>query len=364
MRRVGSRPGNRMGDGGPHGPRLAAVHQPGDPHGHDGDHDGEQHQRPSSHPTIVTGPAPSPQKLSTGSQPPRRALSRRGLLLAGAAGAVAAGTAGIAVDDGMLPGRARLRRALGQTGPAGHIPDVAPGHVVSGTFVSRHRLGAETGWSVIYPGRRPERLPVAVALHGLGGTHRTWIDELGVDRFLAAAVEAGVAPFAIATVDGGTTYWHRRPNGEDAGAMVIDEFLPLLRARGLDTSRIAFHGYSMGGYGSLHLAPIVGRPAVRAVAVMSAAIWQGATTFSPSGFSSSAEYRRYTVFGRQSQLDGMPVRLDCGTEDPFCPADRAYVAGFDRPVASSFQDGGHDAAYWTRMLPRQLTFVGHHLAPR
>jgi S-formylglutathione hydrolase FrmB len=310
----------------------------------------------------VTGTAPSAQKLSTGSQPSRPALSRRRLLTAGAGAVVAVGAAGVAVDEGLLPGRARLRRALGQTGPAGHVPDVTPGHVVSGTFVSRHRLGAETGWSIIYPGHRARRLPVAVALHGLGGTHRTWVDELGVDRFLVAAVDAGVAPFAIATVDGGTSYWHRRPTGEDAGAMVTEEFLPLLQEHRLDTARMAFTGYSMGGYGSLRLAPIVGRPAVRAVAVMSAAIWQRSTTFSASGFSSSAEYRRYTVFGRQSQLDGIPVRLDCGTEDPFCPADRAYVAGFDRRVASSFEDGAHDAAYWTRMLPRQLAFIGRHLA--
>lgn len=123
---------------------------------------------------------------------------------------VAVGAAGLAVDEGWLPGRARLRGALGLTGPPGHIPQVRPGHVDSGSFVSRLRRGAETGWSVIYPGPRPERLPVVVALHGLGGDHRTWIDELGVDRFLVAAVRAGVPPFAIATVDGGTTYWHPR----------------------------------------------------------------------------------------------------------------------------------------------------------
>jgi S-formylglutathione hydrolase FrmB len=287
--------------------------------------------------------------------------SRRGLLL-GAAGAVgAAALAGVAVDEEWLPGKYRVRRTLGLTGPAGHIPDVTPGHVTSGSFVSRRRLGAQTGWSVIYPGHHPERLPVMVALHGLHGDHRTWIEELGIDRFLVAAVRSGVPPFAIATVDGGTTYWHPRPNGEDAGAMVTDEFLPLLEQQGLDTQRLAFHGFSMGGYGSLRLAPIVGTPAVRAVAVLSAAIWQGDSVYSASGFSSAAEYAHYTVFGRQSDLDGIPVRLDCGTEDPFCPADRAYVAGFRRPVTTSFEDGAHDPAYWTRMMPAQLAFVGGRL---
>jgi len=288
-------------------------------------------------------------------------VSRRALLT-GAGGAVlAVGAAGVAVDEGWLPGRSRLRRALGQAGPGGHLPDVAPGHATSGSFVSRHRLGAETGWSILYPGPRPERLPVLIALHGLGGTHRTWVDELGIDRFLVAAVRARVPPFAIATVDGGTTYWHPRPDGEDAGAMVTDEFLPLLARHGLDTSRLGLHGYSMGGYGALRLAPTVGAPTVRATAVLSAAIWQPGGGYSDSGFGSQAEYDHDTVFGHQSDLDGIPVRLDCGTEDPFCPADRAYVAGFDRPVTSTFRDGAHDAAYWTRMLPAQLAFVGRRL---
>src|SRR3954447_10669133 len=111
-----------------------------------------------------------------------------------------------------------------------------------------------------------------VCLHGLGGDHTTAVDELGIDRFLVAAVDAGVRPFAVATADGGTTYWHPRPNGEDAGAMVVDELLPLLAAHGLDTTRLAFQSWSMGGYGALRLAGVVGSGRVRAVAALSAAL--------------------------------------------------------------------------------------------
>ena len=236
---------------------------------------------------------------------------------------------------------------------------MTPGRVVSGSFVSRHRLGAATGWSVIYPGPHAERLPVLVALHGLGGTHRSWIDELGIDRFLAAAVAAGVPPFAIATVDGGTTYWHPRPTARTPAAMVVDEFLPLLADQGLHTERLAFHGYSMGGYGALRLAAVVGRPRVRAVAALSPALWRDPADASPAGFADAAEYERYTVFGHQSDLDGIAVRLDCGTDDPFYPADQAYVAGFDAARhRRRSRPERHDAAYWTRMLPAQLAFVG------
>jgi hypothetical protein len=55
------------------------------------------------------------------------------------------------------------------------------------------------------------------------------------------------------------------------------------------------------------------------------------------------------------------VRLDCGTDDPFYAADKTYVADFDRPVTSTFEPGAHTTAYWTRMLPDQLAFVGRAL---
>jgi len=291
-------------------------------------------------------------------------LTRRGLLTATGGALAAVAAAGLAVDEGWLPGRIELRRALGLTGPAGHIPDVTPGRVVSGSFVSRHRRGARTGWSVIYPDRQPEPLPVMVELHGLGGDHSSAVRTLGLDRFLPVAVRHGVPRFAIASVDGGTTYWHPRPGGEDAGAMVLDEFLPRLRRMGLRTDRLAFHGWSMGGYGALRLAGIVGAPRVSAVAVLSPALWTDPAVASASGFADAAEYRRYSVMGRQADLDGIAVRVDCGLEDPFYGADRAYVDGFDRPVTSSFTDGAHDAAYWTRMVPSQLAFVGGALGPR
>jgi hypothetical protein len=100
---------------------------------------------------------------------------------------------------------------------------------------------------------------------------------------------------------------------------------------------------------------------VRVASVLSAAVWQPGGGFSSFGFADQAEYDRFTVFGHQSDLDGIAVRLDCGREDPFYAADRAYLDGFDRPVTSTFEDGAHEPAYWTRMLPAQLAFLGRGL---
>ena len=58
---------------------------------------------------------------------------------------------------------------------------------------------------------------LVVALHGLGAD-QTWLTspEIGIDRYLAAHVQDGGTPFAVVAADGGTSYWHPRPSGEDA----------------------------------------------------------------------------------------------------------------------------------------------------
>lgn len=263
--------------------------------------------------------------------------------------------------QGALPGRPWAQAALGLNGDAGVIPDIVPGPVVSGSFVSEHRLGAKTGWSLMLPPNATGPLPLVVALHGLGGDHTTLTGaEFGLDRYLAAAVADGVAPFAIAAVDGGTTYWHPRPSGEDAGAMVVDELLPMLAAHDVATERFGLLGWSMGGYGALRLAGDLGSARVSAVVACSPAIWSDPEDASSSGFDDAEEYSEYSVMGHQGDLDGIAVRVDCGTGDPFYRDVEDYVAGFPdgSDVTSSFEPGAHNTAYWRRMLPAQLAFLG------
>ncbi|CAN5170898.1 alpha/beta hydrolase [soil metagenome] len=271
---------------------------------------------------------------------------------------VAGGAALLGVEERILPGRSALHRELGLDGPAGIIPTTTPGASIEGSFVSRARRHTEVGWKVSYPpGATPgAALPVLVVLHGAGGSHASAFGhQLGLDRFQAA----GEAPFAIASIDGGTTYWHRRANGEDAGAMVTDEFLPLLKQRGLDTDRLALLGWSMGGYGALLLGETL-RP--RAIAAESVAIWPTAKQAAPVAFDNATDFATHTIFGRQRELDGIFVRIDCGDGDGFAPNDRAYRAGFATPPAGGIEPGGHNMAYWRRMAPDQLAFIAQHLS--
>jgi len=82
----------------------------------------------------------------------------------------------------------------------------------------------------------------------------------------------------------------------------------------------------------------------------------------PGAFDDASDFLRNDVYDRPQLLDGLQLRVDCGRSDPFYAATRRFVAGVvPRPV-SSFGAGGHDAAYWRRIAPGQLTFLGRHLA--
>ncbi|WP_436493854.1 alpha/beta hydrolase [Actinokineospora sp. HUAS TT18] len=276
--------------------------------------------------------------------------TRRQWLAATAATGVAAGV--WAVEERVLPGRAALNRLLGLDGPDGVIPADAPGPTTSGHFDSAAMRGP-VGWRISRPPGSTGPLPVALALHGRGGDHRSTFTDLGVDRFLAA--HRGT-PFAVATVDGGSSYWHPR-HDTDPAAMITDELLPLLVTQGLDVTRLGLIGWSMGGYGALYLATRL-RPAC-AVAV-SPAVWAEYGQVTDGAFDDEADFAQHTIFAHLDKLVGIPLRVDCGDDDPFFENTELLRSRLPNP-AGGFQPGAHRGEYWRRMLPAQLTFLGEHL---
>ncbi len=243
------------------------------------------------------------------------------------------------------------------------VPSVAPGRRLSGVLTSQARGGLRCGWTIAWPPGRRRGLPVVVVLHGRGNDHASAFssDYLALDRYLARAVGLGTPPYALASIDGGEAYWHARADGDDPAAMVVDELLPLLSRHGLDTGRLGFLGWSMGGYGALHLGGVLGPSRVAAVAAMSPALWHEYADSAPGAFDDAADLAANTVLGRQSDLDGVAVRVDCGDGDPFAPVTRDYRAGFDVPPAGGIEPGDHELAYWRRLAGRELAFLGAHL---
>lgn len=226
---------------------------------------------------------------------------------------------------------------------------------ITGSFMSAARGGIETKWAIARPPGQTQTLPTVIALHGRDGD-AAGVMELGVPDGLARVVKAGLPPFAVVSVDGGNTYWHRRASGADSGAMVLTELLPFLATQGLDTSRVAFMGWSMGGYGALLLGARLGPARTAGICAVSPALWTSYLQTDDGAFDSSDDWATNTVFGLQ-QLGSIPIRVDCGTSDRFYGAARQFVAQLPRQVSGSFSEGGHDGTFWRAQLPNELTWL-------
>ena len=130
--------------------------------------------------------------------------------------------------------------------------------------------------------------------------------------------------------DGGS-YWHRRASGEDAGAMVLDELLPMLSGQGLDTSRVGFMGLVDGGYGALLLGGRLG-PGAPLRSARSARRSGCHRVRPPRAPSTAPTTSRPTACSVCRHWGRYRCRIDCGYGDPFYAATKglrgpSYPAG-------------------------------------
>ncbi|MFF2319308.1 alpha/beta hydrolase [Arthrobacter sp. NPDC058097] len=233
----------------------------------------------------------------------------------------------------------------------------------TGGFVSSFRPGVITNWSLAVP--LPEQanqlLPVAVFLHGLGGSSEVLLRDLAADRALQRHMDDGGPSFAVAAVDGGDSWWHARSDGSDTQSMLVQEFLPFLGEQGLDLGKVGIFGTSMGGFGALLLASRGQLPGLRTVAAMSPAVWSSYKEAMQDAFDGPDDFAANDVFALRSRLAAIPKRIDCGSEDDLAATVRRYRSGLPGRVEGGFQPGGHDALYWRSILPDVLDFLGRSL---
>jgi predicted esterase len=270
-------------------------------------------------------------------------MTRRRLLATGAAGvaAAAAGTAAVVgprtlakdVKDRLFPG------------PTPHIPAAPEGQVRLEQVYSRARGRTVSLFTAVPHGHGAGAgLPVCLILHGATARPPDF-RPFGLPRFLTAAVEAGAPPFVLAGADGGTLFWEPgHAAGDDPLRMVTEEMPVWLRERGFDTGRVAAWGWSMGGYGVLHLGEV--RPDwLRAVAAFSPAVSPGDA-----------------VFGGAGKLAGTPLGVWCGRQDPLFGDVRQLVAALpERPQIVSYRDGAHTRAFWDSVTLPAFAFLGGRL---
>lgn len=274
-------------------------------------------------------------------------MTRRTFLFGGA-GVVGAGVlAGVGIVTDVLPGGPPVRRALGMTGPDGTIPDAPPGPVTTERVRSAAR-GQDVDLVVMRPTDAPARLPVCLALHGRGSTARSYLD-MGTPRFLTAATKDGLPPFAVVAVDGGDTYYI-----DDTLRMLRDELPRWLADRGMAAPTAAL-GISMGAFGALRLAR---EQDLRAVAVAGPALfrsWQEAQTRHVF-----RDERHWAANEPLRHPPRVPLKIWCGTEDPFVDAAREMA---DRTGAQAdIGPGAHEDGYFLRVFPDMLRFVGDRIS--
>ena len=202
--------------------------------------------------------------------------------------------------------------------------------MVTGSFVSAARGGVNTNWAIARPPGQTAPLRPVIALHGKG-SDAAGVMAGGVEQGLAQAVAAGLPPFAVVAVDGGGSYWHKRASGEDSGAMVLDELIPMLGRQGLDTSRVAFLGWSMGGYGALLLGARLGPARTAAISAVSPGAVDCRRARPRRAHSTAPTTSPPTVCSGLPALGSIPIRIDCGNSDPFYSATQAV----HRPAAES-----------------------------
>ncbi|MFP3462314.1 alpha/beta hydrolase-fold protein [Arthrobacter globiformis] len=313
---------------------------------------------------------------------PRPSVPRRRVLQLAAAAGLTAATSACTAPPRPVPGPTTATTTAGtmtaalppapppsvqpSTVPSSVPASAAPVSAVStrtGGFVSRFRPAVITNWSLAVP--LPEQanqlLPVAVFLHGRGASSEVLLRDLAADRALQRYLDDGGAPFAVAAVDGGDSWWHARSDGTDTQSMLVQEFLPFLGEQGLDLGRVGIFGTSMGGFGALLLASRGRVSGLRAVAAMSPAVWSSYKEGMQGAFDGPADFAANDVFALRPRLAAIPKRIDCGSEDDLAATVRRYRSGLPGRVEGGFQPGGHDAVYWRSVLPDVLDFLGRSL---
>jgi pimeloyl-ACP methyl ester carboxylesterase len=252
-------------------------------------------------------------------------------------------------------GPSRRAMLLGAAGLATALVSVAGCSSAGGPVLTEGVLSDRFGldaprWRMAVP-RSGRPLGLVVALHGFGGSADDAFN-LG----LADAVET--SRMALVSVDGGDTYWHARRDGSDTGAMVRDELLPMaVAAAGLPAaSPVTLLGWSMGGFGALLLASDLGRSRVSGVVAASAALWLKGSQTPARAYDGRSDFDRHSIFGRLSRLKDIPVRLDCGTSDPFITANRTLARQLPGCEAH-FTAGGHDDDFWSGNVPAEMAWA-------
>jgi len=294
--------------------------------------------------------------------------TRRRFLAAGVLGGTAAAGATVfeLVDHGVLPGKSVLDQLDGACDVPHKETFRTAGPTVGGGFYSQAR-NTQVAYRIAYPpGHGPgDRLPLIIALYGNGGNVNSNYGGPDLAQALSGVAPNGAAipPMAFVEADGGShLYWNRHP-GDDPLTMLADELVPLCRKKGLGIEKIGVTGISAGGYGSLLLTeehPHL----INACAAISPAIWTSynqARAVNPTAYANAAAFADADVVTHAARLQGIPVRIAIGNDDPFRPGTIALLPHLPSSAHVYFGPGCHTGPFFGQQQLLSLQFLGKHL---
>jgi pimeloyl-ACP methyl ester carboxylesterase len=128
--------------------------------------------------------------------------------------------------------------------------------------------------------------------------------------------------------------------------------------------KIAMMGISMGAYGALAICER--NPGlIAAVAAISPAIWTSyaqANAANAGAFPSAAAFTAGDVIAHVAALEGIPVRIASGLDDPFLSGVREFIKVLPEGETVVVARGCHTEAFFLEQEPPSLDFLTRHLA--
>lgn len=243
-------------------------------------------------------------------------------------------------------------------------------HVRNMTFYSSALRGRSDVSLFVPPNHESiPTIPLVLLLHGVYGGHWTWFQNGGAHRTaLQLMTEGRIRPMIlIAPSDGmsgdGTAYLPQPERDNEAWVCedVLDCVRKIFDGNAADAP-VFIGGLSMGGYGALRLgAKYADR--FKAISVHSAATNVhdlGAFLREPIDVTHLSPEEPDLMYWMRLNRDKLPpIRMDCGTEDPLLPLNRALHAELVResiPHQYVENRGNHSWPYWRTHVADSLLF--------
>jgi S-formylglutathione hydrolase FrmB len=200
------------------------------------------------------------------------------------------------------------------------------------------------------------RRPLLVLLHWRGGRPDMLLSN---ELFSGLARLGSRAPVVVMPDGGGGSFFHNRRDGRWADYVVKEVVPAAVRRFGIDPSRVAIGGTSMGGFGALDIARLwPGR--FCAVGAHSPAIFTSARATMQGSFDGPGDFARHDLLALRPSYGHTPLWIDVGTEDRFRAAD-VRLAG-ELGVTPHVWPGKHGSRYWRDHMAAYLRFYADALA--